>query len=681
MPTPRAWYALRRTLVPWNFYAALADLVTFCRQYGVDEVILKCDTEEFSHGIPTVEWLQAYQPRLHEARAALAEIGVAYSLNPWVTQGHIDRGRDLRTVFPDFRMQVGHDGSATKAQACPLCAAWRAHTAQLWTLYADTRPKVIWVEDDIRTFNHLPVRYGCFCAEHLRRFSARVGEPVDRAALVGALLAPGTPHPWRAVWLDLQAEVMIDTVRFLQETVHRASPDTCLGLMSSGADSHALEGRRWGDFGAALAGNTPLYSRPPLGSYNEDSLRGLYYTARSIKQTRHHLPGPVVEQTEVENWPFTRYSKSTAFTALQMAVSLALGCEGVTLNLFDHIGNPLAAQAPWGEMLAGWRPFLDSLAARAQGKAPHGGVRLLSAETFSYAARTAPGCDYSALGQMAHGWAEPLEALGFPITFDESPVTALTGQVARALSADALEALLATGVLLDGSAADVLCQLGYADVIGTHVERIVAKDDWVALAAEEWNHPAFGGLAGEYLTMTLPDLGGGARLALARPHAKAQIVSRLIDMDHREVAPYVTAFENGLGGRVVVLPYVLDGRYLSLLNPARKRQLSILLRWLSRDSLPLEVTARDGAYPLPVLRRFPDHTLLGAFNLTLDPWPAVTFDLAETRAPAAIQRLQADGSWTDADVAVARDGGRLRITVTGEVDYRRPLFLDVRWTG
>ncbi|HOF89000.1 MAG TPA: hypothetical protein PLZ36_13000, partial [Armatimonadota bacterium] len=293
MPTPRAHYALRRTLVSWKFDAALEELLRFCREATVDEVILKCDTEEFSHGIPTVEWLRGYQPLLMRARDALRGMGVEYSLNPWVTQGHIDRGRDIRDVFPGMRMQVGHDGAEARAQACPLCDVWQAHTAQLWTLYAETRPHVIWVEDDIRTFNHLPVRYGCFCAEHLRRFSARAGEPVARAALVGALLAPGAPHPWRALWLELQAEVMMDTVRFLQETVHAASPETCLGLMSSGPDAHALEGRRWREFGAALAGPTPLYSRPPLGSYDEASLRGLYYTARSIKQTRHSLPGAV----------------------------------------------------------------------------------------------------------------------------------------------------------------------------------------------------------------------------------------------------------------------------------------------------------------------------------------------------------------------------------------------------
>ncbi len=664
-----AWYALRRTLVPWNFDAALAELLDFCHAAQVDEVILKCDTEEFSHGIPTVEWLRGYQLKLIQARDALRGIGVEYSLNPWVTQGHIDRGRDIRGVFPGMRMQVGHDGTETKAQACPLCAVWRAHTAALWTLYAETRPRVIWVEDDIRTFNHLPVRQGCFCAEHLARFGERVGEPASREALVAAILAPGMPHPWRAVWLDLQAEVMIDTVRFLQETVHAAAPDTCLGLMSSGPDNHAMEGRRWKEFGAALAGPTPLYSRPPLGNYNEESLRGLYYTARSIKQTRHSLPG-AVEQTEVENWPFTRYSKSTAFTALQMAVSLALGCDGATLNLFDHIGTPIDEEGAWGAMLRTWKPFLNGLAERCQGQAPNGGVCLLNCERFSYAVHTPDGADYGHLAQDASGWDDPLQALGFPTTYDDGPVTALTGQLVRALPPAELEALLSGGLLLDGSAARVLCEMGYSELIGVDVPRIIEKDTWVPLAVEEWHNPDFGGAPGTVLTMTLPDLMGGARLAEVAPRPGTVEISRLLDMDHQVVMPYLTACENRLGGRVAVLPFVLTGRYLSLLNPARKRQFSALLRWLSRGRLTLEISV-DGAYPLPILRHFADYTVVGVFNLTLDPWLQITLNLAGP-LPARIDRLTPTGAWEPiTDVTISDH----RLTLPGSISTTTPLFL------
>lgn len=682
MPTPaepRAWYALRRTLVPWNFDAALDELIDFCRAYAVDEVILKCDTEEFSHGIPAVTWLQAYQPKLIQAREALTTAGVVYSLNPWVTQGHTDRGRDIRPIFPRMRMQVGHDGTETKAQACPICEEWRRVTGELWTLYAETHPHVIWVEDDIRTFNHLPVRLGCFCAAHLHLFGERLGEPVTREELVAAILAPGAPHPWRQVWLDLQGDVMIDTVRFLQETVHHTSPETRMGLMSSGPDNHAMEGRRWSGYRDALAGSTPFYSRPPLGSYNEVSLQGLYYTAHSIQQTRHCLPADTIEQSEVENWPFTQYSKSTTFTGLQMAVSYALGCEGCTLNLFDHIGTPLSDEAIWGEMLKQRKPFFHGLADRCQGKAPCGGVRLLHSERAGYAMYLPPRGDFYHLAQDAASWHEPLKALGFPTTYDESPVIAVTGQGLRAFSHEQITDVLSRGVLLDGVAADTLCKMGYADMIGVAIDRIIDKNELPGIAAEDWYNPAFGGHEKQYMTMTLPDLGGGARIAVMQPFPGAIEISRLVDMEHQRLGSYVNLFVNALGGRIAVFPLVIEpGRFLSMLNPIRKRQFSMLMHWLSNGTLPLEITVQGGAYPLPIMRRYADHVILGAFNLMLDTWTAISFDLhVGARRITGIEQLGTDGRWVRNNASVTEQGSRAVITLAGDFPYSNPVFLDV----
>jgi hypothetical protein len=691
MPKPTngdctAWYALRRTLPPWRFEESLAELTDFCPRARIDEVIVKCDTEEFSHGYPSLEWLRAYQPLLRRTRAALARIGVVYSLNPWVTQGHIDRGRDLRDRFPGMRMMVGHDGVSAKAQACPLCPVWREHTRALWILYAETQPRAIWIEDDIRTFNHRPVQYGCFCAEHLRRFSERAGERVVREALVDALLAPGAPHPWRVLWLDLQAEAMIDTVRFLERSVHAVSPGSALGLMSSGPDNHCLEGRRWEEFGRALAGPTPLYSRPPLGNYSEDSLRGLWYTARSIKQTRHALRVSAIEQTEVENWPFTLYSKSAAFTAVQMAVSFAFGAHGVTLNLYDHMGTPLAENPAFEKTLAQWKPFLNALRRRCgmpagQPAAPCAGIRLLHHERAGYTKHLPEQAGFSCLTQTAHGWHDPLEALGFPTTYDPAPVAALTGQTARALPPAEIERLLAGGVLLDASAAQTLEQLGWGADLGAKVAKLAAKDDF-PLAAEEWIQPDFGGAPRHYMTMTLPDLAGGMTLALLERDPRAVAVSRAVDPDGKEIMPWLTVFENARGGRVAVLPLVLEpGRFLSLLNPMRKRQLSRIIHWLARGRLPLEVTADAGVYPLGFRRDFADRAVLGAFNLSLDPWAGVAFDLHADRRIAGLQVLSASGRWKTlpADCAVSTGAERFRIVWPHSVTYATPVVMEISW--
>ena len=64
MKRPSAWYALRRTLPPWSFAENLQELVEFLPRYGVDELIVKVDTEEFTHGQPPLAWVKRYQANL-----------------------------------------------------------------------------------------------------------------------------------------------------------------------------------------------------------------------------------------------------------------------------------------------------------------------------------------------------------------------------------------------------------------------------------------------------------------------------------------------------------------------------------------------------------------------------------------------------------------------------------------
>lgn len=677
----RAWYALRRTLVPWDFDHALDDLISYCQSVPVDEIIIKCDTEEFSHGHPSLAWLQAYQPKLLKARDALQALGVVYSLNPWVTIGHLDRGRDVRPHFPDMQTLVGHRGERTRAQACPLCPVWRSYVASLWQGYAETSPAVIWVEDDIRMFNHKPVQYGCFCDLHLQRFAERVGEVVDRPSLVEAVFQAGTPHPWRREWLVMQREVMNETVAWLGDHVREVSPDTALGLMSSGPENHVLCGRDWSAFAGALGGGKRIYSRPPLGNYNENHLRGLYYTARQIRATRACLPQDTVEQAEVENWWFTQYSKSVAFTRLQMMTCYLFGADGVTMNLYDHVGTPLSEDTTMGPMLARDKRYFTAISERCQGKAPCGGVRILQHRDAAMHKVLPQEAGLGDLIDDGYGWDAFLEALGFSTTWDEGSVTAVTGQVLRCLDEQAILNLFKGGVLLDLTAVEVLHERGLGDLTGVAVEKVMKRYDWQDLAAEEWHNERWGGTPGKHLTMTIPDLLSNPDIAVLRAQQGTEVVSRLVSADREVMAPCCCVREHADGGRVAVFPLRMEGEPGSLMNPKRKQQFSRLLHWLARGELPLEVTAIDGVCPLPIRRDFEDHTILAALNLSLDPWSGVVFDWAcgEARV-SSVRRLSGNGQWVSCDAPVGYADGRAVIRLEESIAFTNPVVLDIVWT-
>ncbi len=163
--------------------------------------------------------------------------------------------------------------------------------------------------------------------------------------------------------------------------------------MSSGPRLHCLEGRDWRRFGEALADGGPLYSRPTMGNYFEDSLRGFYDSYDSILLTRRVLPPGAVEQTEVENVPYTRFSKSVAATFVETALSFAFGSHGVTLNLFDHLGTPLREEMEFGRMLAAEKPYLEALAAATRPAGRFRGLRLLHHPDASRDKVLPPGAD------------------------------------------------------------------------------------------------------------------------------------------------------------------------------------------------------------------------------------------------------------------------------------------------
>jgi len=672
-------YALRRTLPSWCFDRTLDELLSLCRQASIDEAIIVVDTEEFSQGIPTIAWLDEYLPKLEQAKESLIEQGVAFSINPWVTLGHIDRGRDLRKVFPDFEMMVGHDGVACLACACPLSSGWQAHAIALWQRYAKLEPRVIWLEDDLRSFNHLPVRYGCFCELHLREFSRRMNAKLTREEIVAAVLQPGLPHAYRAEWLKLQADSLLTAAQVLERAVHEISPRTHLGMMSSGPELHCVENRDWSAHAKAMGGGQSIYSRPTLANYTENSLKDLSYASRQIKLTRHVLPEETSEQSEVENIPFGRYAKSARFTFLQISLSLSHACQGATLNLYDHLGTPIEQQSSLATMLAESRPYLDTLRKLHPAGGRFKGVRLLYHPLASVARHLPENAEWEDLVPRDHQWSEVFSLCGIASTFDPSPVAAADGQILWAFSDDEIRKLLSKGMLLDLTAAEVLIERGFAAQIGVEsiTRHVFGKE--ISVAAEELHNVAFAGDAGRYVTMTLPHLGGGAGFGVPALMPAAQSISRLVDADRAAISDLSWVFTNSLGGRVAVIPIDLQSAFgPALLNIYRREQLVAVLRWLSEGELP--ATVDGGANGLCYRLDYPDRTMLGLFNLDHDAWNGVTWqtDLSPDRI-AAVEWLDERGRLQPFGPNI-KNGNKnhLRLQLRTQVSFERPLVLMVR---
>jgi hypothetical protein len=678
-----AWYALRRPLPPWRFDELLAEMVEHLPRYRVDEVIVMVDVEEFFHNHPTPQVAREYQKNLIRVRDALAGIGVAYSLNPWITRGHEDRGRRAADVLPGIQTVIHADGSQATCVACNLSPAWRENLRQVWHIYAQTHPRVLWIDDDIRDF----AGHECFCPRHLQAFSDRVATTVTRQQLADAILQPGAPHPWRGEWLAMRAEMSLEVLQMIAGAAHAAAPETCMGLMSSGPRNHCREGRDWFKVAAALGATKerPIYSRPTLGNYWEwGPPRGLYFSQDSAKLTRHCLPPETIDHSELESVPFSRYSKSIAFTFAQLAVSVAYGCRGTTFDIFDFIGTPMEAEPHYGRMLAARKDFLNALAAKAQLPGAFRGVQLLHRPDASAVKHLAQGDSGAALIEDGYPALEAFEAAGIPTTYDPSDVAFLTGQQPRALADEEIRTLLTRGVFLDATAAHILCQRGFAADLGLVAMQTPAPLEKLgAFSVEDLSNPVFGGAPRAYMSAQMPMVSYNAKFAVMQPLPQAITVSTLNDPDAQPVHPAMTAFQNQQGGRIVIHAWDYASSIgpigISFHNPVRQTQLQHAVRWLFGGRPPL-LARGDGVWPLAFRRDCADGTVLGFFNLSLDAWPEVELEFSALHPITGIAVLESEGRWQPLDVATCQiTAGKAKLPVRRSVPLDQPLVLWITW--
>jgi len=611
----KATYMLRYVLPPWNSGKRTEELVRYCKETGIDEVMFFTMGSNFME-LESSEESKAYAEVLRPAMEMLRNEGIETSINVTCTIGHGDLGRDLRRKFP-FQFQVGEDGKESKACACPLDKAWKEYVAELYRIYSSLRPKIIWVDDDFRLHNHGSISWGCFCPLHLEAFSKRIGRSLGREDVVRAVLAPSSkPSEERKAWLGLMGDTMIDAAATIERAVHRASSETRLGLMTSSPEVHCVEGRRWHELLRALSGPYDPIVRPTLGNYSEVDKRSLLHGLTLTLHTRALVPERTLICPEVENYPYTRFSKSSKFTRLQIALCQLFGISNVTLNLYDFLGGPLNDEPAYGEMLRDNRPFFDSIARLMSAGRVAKGIQLFFHERGALVRRT-KGERWDEL-LAKRPWDFTLPLLGFSVTYGESPICAVSGDSVLALDDDAIQNLLKKGLLLDSSAAAALCMRGMTDLVGVDVGEKISNGIYEELLEED-----FGKRKGDPHTLIATPTSGSLYPRLLRkiePLSGARKISRILGDDWKEVSSGLILFENRLGGRVAVLPH--DGQWSGIddvyfRNWTRQIVLRSTIDWLSKGAIPFFVGGAADVVPIRIDQ--PDRVILGIANLSSDP--------------------------------------------------------------
>lgn len=669
-------YMLRYTLVPRrNEGEKINELKKFCIENKIGEVMFFLNAEELNQGHLGIEETEIWLHTISKAKVELEKEGIIISLNPWHTLLHGDRGRKLKTN-QHFRLMVDPEGTQSSCCVCPLDPEWRKYIAEIYKLYASLKPNIIWVDDDFRYHNHLPLKWGgCFCGLHLEEMSRRIGKEITREDLLHRILKPGEPHPYRKIWFDLLGESIVDVARILREAVDSVTPEVKLGLMSSDPIVHAVEGRKWDELLSALSGDHEPILRPDGGYYCEVPGREMH----DFAITKHEIacvPQNTRVCPEIENFPYTRFTKSCKQTMTQILMCQLAGVSDVTLNLFGFMGNGVGSEPDYGAMLGETKPYFDAVANLFSEQKMERGVRIIFNPQSSYSVETEVGENIDELYTEDRGWAVHLSALGISYWFDpesKGNVSAISGSQVLGMKEEEITELLKKGLFLDATATYHLFQKGYGNLLGLKDVRWIKLSE-SGYAYEEIINDDFGPLNRRMSAQ----LASVSRRILKFELVKAcSVISQIYTASSKVCSIGSYVYENQLGGRVATLAYPLTNTInIGFLGRYRQQAIQNLIKWLSNDIGFLFMVENQ---PLIYSSRidFSNYFILALINFSTDPINEMDVYLENFQGDVRkCDLLAKDGRWRKFKVGlIEQQNNSTRLKISQTLNYMDSLIL------
>lgn len=558
-------------------------LEQYTREALIDDAVVFANVEEINTGHMSFSEQDKYLSMMKKIGKTLEKTGCTFSVNQWHSVMHADLGKTLR---PDqhFRRMVDMNGQEASLCVCPLCREWQQYIGHIYQRYARLDASILWVEDDFRLHNHDPLVWGgCFCEEHMRLYSQRAGKSLIREEFIKGVLKPGQPHPYRKIWLDVSRETLLSAAAAINKAIREVNSQVSIGLMSSVPYIHAAEGRDWHQLLQILCRGQAPVDRVHLPAYQEMAPSQYLHRFNMISmQCASMLPGDCAIYPELENYPFSRFSKSHAFTRFQLLSALPLGNPGITLDLYDLNGNGIVWEEGYQRVLRDTKPYLCEMTDLGVFGGAHGGIKVLYSPDSSYTLHTEKGQSMEELYPREGFFAAILPAFGIPFAYtdtieDDGEPYAMTGQVLRNFSHAEIESLFRDHpVLLDGEAAETLCDMGLGNLAG--IERV----KWMKQDSGEYTYEETvddGVYCGRQHARASAVISCSDALHVTyAPDAQTRVYSAFYDSYRQKKAPCMVRTR----GRVILYPFGHFPDPMSipamLLTTARKEILQKMLR-------------------------------------------------------------------------------------------------------
>lgn len=617
--------ALRIGTAQWLDDEPFSRLLSFLERYPntVDEIAFFSST---THAPLPLDEVERRCMRLAQLMPQLKARGFRVGINVLTSMGHHEE--DLpHALAVDWPRVTDPDGRVSLGAFCPGTPELLNYVERVYTLVAQARPDFIWVDDDVRLMGHMPIRATCFCDHCIDSFNRQTGASFTRSSLVAAMQGEASRerNQWRGRWLDYNRNIIAHLLRRAAEAAHRVILTMEMGFMTG---DRFYEGYAFAEWSEALAGEkSTVRWRPGGGFYADDEYMGLVHKAHDIGRQVSQLPQQItVIQSEIENFPYQLLRKSVTVTMLEAIAHMAAGTTGTAFNILGMQPDPLEEYTPFLERIHTLRPFLAALR-DSTGRSPATG--LWPAWNRDVFANQGAEGDWLQQNQSIAALRSPyvLAELGLPLAYgaEGATVTVLSGPLPAAFTQQDLERIFSGGVLLDASALQTLQRLGLHTWAGVEVAETIDHDMTEVLTS----HPLNGRFAG-WSRDCRQSFWAQPACRLQAVSAGVEVLAHLSDYAQQDFGPTMTAFENALGGRVVVAGYY---PWTLIHNLAKSSQLKSICRWLSRETIPAVVES----YARVVVwarRSVADRPVLVLLNASLDPIAQLSVRV-HTRASSA----------------------------------------------
>ncbi len=533
--------------------------------------------------------------------AAMKSAGVQnVGINVLTSLGHLNEAWDFVPALP-FQPTIGHNGAVSKGCACPNTPELREYVRKKYTLFAKAAPDFIWIDDDFRMGNHgAGVAHGCFCPTCLKLFSKSSGRAFStREKLIAALNNP-KEKKLRQAWIENNVRTLESLGREIVSAIHAVNPEIKTGLMASGS-VYCYNG---GELARLCSSLKAEKYRPGGGFYMDNQPTGMIFKALDTARQCDEFPPAIKErQYELENFPYQTLNKSLSSLINECTLALAYGLNGIAFNSLHAVGDSnLDIREPMMCEIRKARPFWEAIAAKADGLSGHGlwlawsrnmlgKVDLQEGESW---------LDTNWGGDVGKA-ADALGRIGLPLSAHRhgATVTVLAGRVAETFSDEELRCMLSGAVLMDGSSLEILEKRGMADLAGVRISKRWNNGVLERMTDDSLNRPWTDSIRDSRIEFWGNATGLGDMLEPLSSEVK--VLSKLESYFGKKLGPCMTAFENSLGGRVIVSGYA---PWLFLGSEAKRTQLQNALDWATRGQLAVRI---EETVPLiPVLRLSPE---------------------------------------------------------------------------